>query len=63
MENIAGKIDHTLLKAEAGESDIRRICAEARQYGFASVCVNPAEVALAARLLRGSGPEGTGRRS
>ena len=40
MENIAGKIDHTLLKAEAGESDIRRICAEARQYGFASVCVN-----------------------
>ena len=40
MENIAGKIDHTLLKAEAGDSDIRRICAEARQYGFASICVN-----------------------
>ena len=57
MENIAGKIDHTLLKAEAGESDIRRICAEARQYGFASVCVNSCYTKLVADELKGTGIE------
>ena len=40
MENISKKIDHTLLKASATQADIIRICAEAKQYGFASVCVN-----------------------
>ena len=40
MSNIAGMIDHTLLKAAATAADIRRICAEARAYSFASVCVN-----------------------
>ena len=54
-EPIAGKIDHTLLKAEASEDDIRGLCEEARSFRFASVCVNPAYVPLAARLLRGSG--------
>ena len=57
MENIAGKIDHTLLKAEARESDIRRICAEARQYGFASVCVNSCYTKLVADELKGTGIE------
>lgn len=48
-------IDHTFLKPAGGRDDVRRLCEEARAAGFASVCVNPAEVALAARLLRGSG--------
>lgn len=47
-------IDHTLLKPEATAGDIRRVCAEAREHGFASVCVNGSHVALAAELLRGS---------
>ena len=47
--------DHTFLKA-AGEPDaVRRLCREARKYGFASVCVNPCEVLHAAKLLEGSG--------
>ena len=54
-QSLAPLIDHTYLKP-AGERDaVRRLCAEARAAGFASVCVNPAEVALASRLLRGSG--------
>jgi len=52
---IAPFIDHTLLKADAAESDICRLCEEARQYRFASVCVNGAYVPVAARELRGSG--------
>jgi deoxyribose-phosphate aldolase len=40
-EEIASLIDHTILKPEATADDVRRICAEAREYGFASVCVNP----------------------
>lgn len=51
----ASLIDHTLLKPEAAETDIRKLCEEAAQYGFASVCVNPAWVSTAARLLEGSG--------
>lgn len=54
IANIAGLIDHTLLKPEATHDDIRRLCDEALKYGFASVCVNPSNVALAAELLRGS---------
>ena len=50
----AGLIDHTLLKPEASESDIRRLCEEAAQFGFASVCVNPAWVKRASEFLRGS---------
>ena len=51
---IARLIDHTLLKPEATTAQIRKLCDEARQYGFASVCVNPVHVELAARLLHGS---------
>jgi deoxyribose-phosphate aldolase len=53
--SIAALIDHTLLKPEATSADIRKLCAEARQYGFASVCVNPYWVSLAAGELAGSG--------
>ncbi len=46
--------DHTLLKPEATSEQIKRLCAEARQYDFASVCVNPDFVPLAAEELKGS---------
>lgn len=48
---IAATIDHTLLKPEAGEAQIRQLCQEARTFGFASVCVNPTWVALCAEFL------------
>ena len=51
---IASLIDHTLLKPEATEAAIVRICREAVDYGFASVCVNPYYVPLAVDMLRGS---------
>ncbi|KAB8143329.1 deoxyribose-phosphate aldolase [Chloroflexia bacterium SDU3-3] len=51
---IARFIDHTLLKPDATPEQIETLCAEARQYGFASVCVNPIYVPLAAKLLTGS---------
>jgi deoxyribose-phosphate aldolase len=51
---IARMIDHTLLKADAGHADIERLCREAREHHFASVCINPCWVALCARLLEGS---------
>ena len=55
MENdIAGIIDHTFLRPAGDRGAVRALCREARRAGFASVCVNPAEVSLAARLLRGS---------
>ena len=52
--NVAGLIDNTLLKPEATAADIARLCAEAREFGFHSVCVNPFHVRHAAVLLRGS---------
>jgi deoxyribose-phosphate aldolase len=55
IENIAGFIDHTLLKQDATQAQIVQLCAEARAYQFASVCVNPVHVALCGQLLRGSG--------
>jgi deoxyribose-phosphate aldolase len=51
---IARFIDHTLLKPEASRDDIQRLCEEALDYGFASVCVNPWNVSQAAELLRDS---------
>jgi deoxyribose-phosphate aldolase len=51
----ASLVDHTLLKPEASEADIKRLCEEAAQYRFASVCVNPTWVKLSACALRGSG--------
>ncbi len=50
----ASLIDHTLLKPEASESDIKKLCNEAIQFGFASVCVNPTWVKRAAEFLKGS---------
>ena len=52
-QEIAKIIDHTLLKP-AKESQIVSLCQEAKQYGFASVCVNPCHVKLAATELAGS---------
>jgi deoxyribose-phosphate aldolase len=51
---LASMIDHTLLKPEATEPQIRQLCSEAKQYGFASVCVNPTHVKLCASLLKDS---------
>jgi deoxyribose-phosphate aldolase len=51
---VASLIDHTLLKADATRQDIEKLCREAREFGFATVCINPHWVSLAARLLRGS---------
>ncbi len=52
--DMAGMIDHTLLRPHATEMQVRQLCAEARQFSFASVCVNPTWVPLCAQLLRGS---------
>lgn len=51
---LAKAIDHTLLKATATAGQVQELCREARQYGFASVCVNPVWVPLCARELAGS---------
>lgn len=53
-EALAAAIDHTLLKPEATEVQIRQLCAEAKAYQFASVCVNPTWVSLCAELLEDS---------
>ncbi|MGH9322614.1 MAG: deoxyribose-phosphate aldolase [Vicinamibacteria bacterium] len=52
---LASLIDHTLLKPDATEDQIRKLCAEAAEFGFKTVCVQPTWVRLAARLLQGSG--------
>ena len=52
--DLARYIDHTLLKPNATEEQIRTLCAEALEFNFRSVCVNPTWVSLAAELLRGS---------
>jgi deoxyribose-phosphate aldolase len=52
--DLARYIDHTLLKANATEEQIRKLCAQALEFNFRSVCVNPTWVSLAAQLLRGS---------
>ncbi len=51
---VAGLIDHTLLKPDATQGELETLCREARDYAFATVCVNPTWVPLCARLLRGS---------
>jgi deoxyribose-phosphate aldolase len=51
---IAALIDHTLLRPDATAADIRKLCEESRLYSFASVCVNPYWVPLAASTLAGS---------
>jgi deoxyribose-phosphate aldolase len=52
---IAALIDHTILKPDATRADVIKVCREARQYCFASVCVNPYWVPLVAAELSGSG--------
>jgi len=51
---VAGLIDHTLLKPDATEKDLEKLCQEAAEYRFATVCVNPAWVAFCASRLRGT---------
>ncbi|HZQ10954.1 MAG TPA: deoxyribose-phosphate aldolase, partial [Anaerolineae bacterium] len=53
--DIAGYIDHTLLKPDATPQEIEKLCKEAREYHFAAVCINPPFVKQCAELLRGSG--------
>lgn len=52
--SITAMIDHTLLKADAGRAAILKLAEEAKQYGFASVCVNPTWVKTAAEILKDS---------
>ncbi len=53
-EQLAGMIDHTLLKPDATADQVIQLCEEAKQYRFATVCINPYWVALAAKHLEGS---------
>jgi deoxyribose-phosphate aldolase len=52
--DLAAFIDHTLLKADATRDDLKTLCDEAKQYGFASVCVNSANVRYCKSLLQGT---------
>lgn len=52
--NIAKLIDHTVLKANATRDNVMKLCTEAKEYGFASVCVNTCHVELVSKLLAGS---------
>jgi deoxyribose-phosphate aldolase len=52
---VSGMIDHTLLKADATRAEIEKLCREAAEFKFATVCVNPVWVAFAASRLRGTG--------
>lgn len=54
MEKLSKYIDHTLLKAEAREEEVIKLCSEAKEYDFFSVCVNPSFVELASKELKGS---------
>jgi len=55
MKALNAYIDHTLLKADATRAQIEKICAEAREHRFASVCVNSVYVPLVSKILAGSG--------
>ena len=52
MENLSKYIDHTMLKADASQAEIIKLCQEAKQYDFYSVCINPNFVELAAKELK-----------
>jgi len=54
VSNIAGYIDHTLLKPNAVENDIKKLCLEAKKYNFHSVCISPVYIELASDLLKDS---------
>lgn len=53
-DQLAAMIDHTILAPTASEEDVRRLCSEAREYGFASVCANPVWAPVLAEELAGS---------
>ena len=53
-KQLAKYIDHTILKPQATRGQIVALCEEAKRYGFASVCVNPCHIALAAEELAGT---------
>ena len=53
-KQLAKYIDHTILKPDATAAQVKKLCDEAKQYGFASVCVNPSRIALAAKELEGT---------
>jgi deoxyribose-phosphate aldolase len=53
-EQLAGMIDHTILKPEASQEQVKSVCEEALKYNFASVCVNPGQVPFVAEMLKGS---------
>ncbi|MGA8264217.1 MAG: deoxyribose-phosphate aldolase [Ignavibacteriaceae bacterium] len=53
-KELARKIDHTLLKPDATSDEIKSLCAEAKKYEFASVCINPGYVPLCSDLLKGT---------
>lgn len=55
--NLAKMIDHTLLKADSGKSEIEKLCREAMEYGFKSVCINPYYVSLCKSILKDSDVE------
>ncbi|MCK4870677.1 MAG: deoxyribose-phosphate aldolase [Gammaproteobacteria bacterium] len=52
---LASMIDHTMLSPETTREDLIKVCEEAKQYHFATVCVNASNIPLVARMLRGSG--------
>jgi len=52
--DLAGKIDHTMLNPDASKEELTKLCKEAREYSFATVCVNSANIPLVAELLKGS---------
>lgn len=54
MKNLNKYIDHTNLKPAATRADIEKLCADAREWDFASVCINPCNISLAKELLSGS---------
>ena len=54
MKALSKYVDHTNLKPFATKADIEKLCADAREWNFASVCVNPCDIALAKELLKGS---------
>ena len=50
-QNIANIIDHTVLKAFSSKDDVIKVCNEAKEYGFFSVCINPTHIELAKKEL------------
>jgi len=55
VEDLAQMIDHTILKADASYEAVKKVCEEAREYKFKTVCVNSSRVALVSEFLEGSG--------